>query len=111
MGWDGIMKMERTKLSERSEGKLRRALGMALPGEAKEQLERIAEDHRRRAKQGLGSIKGEGATISCKHIDDLSPLEMRLVTAAQREEVGWLKERVERTKRGDDGPPIPTHLR
>jgi hypothetical protein len=49
MGWDGFMEMERTKLRERSEGKLRRALGMALPGEAKEQLDRIGEDDRRRA--------------------------------------------------------------
>jgi hypothetical protein len=35
---------------------------------------------------------------------------MRFVTAAEREEVGWLKERVERRKRGADAPPIPTHL-
>jgi hypothetical protein len=73
MGWDGFMKMERTKLRERSEGKLRRALGMALPGEAKEQLDRIGADDRRRAEQGLVSIKGEGGKISYKHIDDLSP--------------------------------------
>ena len=102
--------MERTKLRERSEGKLRRALGMALPGEAKEQLDRIGADDRRRAEQGIVSIK-EGGKISYKHIDDLSSLDMRFVSAAQREEVGWLKERVERRKLGAEAPPMPKHLR
>jgi hypothetical protein len=103
------MKMERTKLRGRSEGKLRRALGRPLPGESKEQLDQIEEQDIIRAEQGLVPIK-EGGRISYKHIDDLGPLDMRFVTAAEREEVGWLKERVERRKRGADAPPIPTHL-
>ena len=56
------------------------------------------------------SIK-EGGRICYKHLDDLSPLDMRFVTAAARVEVGWLKERLERRKRGAEAPPIPTHLR
>jgi hypothetical protein len=110
MGWDGFMEMERRKLRERNEGKPRRALGMPLPGESSEQLDRIAGLDRLRAEQGLVSIK-EGGTISYKHIDDLRPLDLRFVTAAERVEVGCLKERVERRKRGEDAPPIPTHLR
>jgi hypothetical protein len=110
MGWDGFMEMERTKLRERREGKLRRALGRPLPGESKEQLDHIGEHDRSRAEQGLVSIK-EGGKISYKHIDDISPLDMRFVTAAEREEVGWLKERVERSKRGAEAPSIPKHLR
>jgi hypothetical protein len=110
MGWEGFMQMEHRQLRERSEGKLRRALGIPLPGEAKEQLDRIGADDRGRAQQGLVSIK-EGGTISYKHIDDLRPLDMRFVTAAEREEVRWLKERVERRKQGAEAPPIPTHLR
>jgi hypothetical protein len=35
---------------------------------------------------------------------------MRFVTAAERVEVGWLRERVERKKRGASAPSIPTHL-
>jgi hypothetical protein len=111
MGWDGFTEMERTKLKERREGRLRKALGMPLPGESKEQLDRIAEDDQRRAKQGLVSIKGEHGRISYKHIDDLSPLEMRFITAAEWVEVGWLQERLECRKRGAEAPPIPTHLR
>jgi hypothetical protein len=111
MGWDGFMEMERTKLRERSEGRLRRALGMPLPGEPSEQLDRIGEDDQRRARQGLVSIKDEGGTISYKHIDDLSPHDMRFIIAAEWVEVGWLQERLECRKQGADAPPIPTHLR
>jgi hypothetical protein len=110
MSWEGFMEMERKRLWERREGKLRRALRMALPGESVDRLDRIGEHDRRMAEQGLVPIK-EGGRISYKHIDDLSPLDMRFVTAAEREEVGWLRERVERRKRGAQAPPIPTHLR
>jgi hypothetical protein len=110
MGWDGFMEMEHRRLRERSEGKLRRALGRPLPGESSEQLDHIGGLDRRRAEQGLVSIK-EGGTISYKHIDDLRPLDTRFVTAAEQVEVGWLKERVERTKLGAEAPPILTHLR
>ena len=104
------MEMVRTKLRERREGKLRRALGRPLAGESSEQLDHIGGQDRSRAEQGLVSIK-EGGRISYKHIDDLSPLDMRFVTAAERVEVEWLKERVERIKQGAEAPPIPTHLR
>ena len=102
--------MERKRLRERREGKLRRALGGPLPGESVEQLNRIGEHDRSMAEQGLVAIK-EGGRISYKHIDDLGPPDMRFVTAAEWVEVGWLKERVERKKRGAEAPPIPTHLR
>ena|SRR5215216_1671683 len=112
MGWDGFIKMERTKLWERREGKLRRALGRSLPGESVEQLDHIGGHDQRRAEQGLVFIKdGEGGTISYKHIDDIGPLDMYFITAAERVEIGWLKERVERRKQGAEAPPIPTHLR
>jgi hypothetical protein len=110
MPWEGFMEMERKRLRERREGKLRRALGRSLPGESVEQLDRIGEHDRLMAEQGLVLIK-EGSRIYYKHIDDLSPLDMRFVTAAERVEVEWLKERVERIKQGAEAPPIPTHLR
>jgi hypothetical protein len=112
MGWDAFIAMERRKLRERCQGKLRRALGRPLPGESKEQLDHIGGLDRRGAEQGLVSLKeGEGGTISYKHIDDLGPQDMRFVTAAEWVEVGWLKERVKRYKEGAEAPPIPTHLR
>jgi hypothetical protein len=84
---------------------------MPLPGESSEQLDRIGENDQRRAEQGLVFIKGEGGRISYKHIDALSPLDMRFITAAEWVEVGWLQERLECRKQGADAPPIPTHLR
>jgi hypothetical protein len=111
MSWEGFIKMERMKLSERRAGQLRRALGTPLPGESMEQLDHIGGRDQLRAEQGLVPIKGEGPTISYKHIDDLHPLEMRFATAAERMEADWLKERVARRKEGAEAPPIPTHLR
>src|SRR5215212_790048 len=110
MSWEGFVEMERKRLWGRREGKLRRALRVALPGESVEQLDRIGAHDRSMAEQGLVPVK-EGSRISYKHIDDLSPLDMRFVTAAERVEVGWLRERVERRKRGAEAPPISTHLR
>ena len=105
------MEMQHRQLRERCEGKLRTALGTPLPDESKEQLDQIGEQDTIRSEQGLVSIKGEGGRIYYKHIDDLRPLDMRFVTAAERVEVGWLKERVERRKRDADAPPLPVHLR
>ena len=102
------MQMERTQLRERREGKLRRALGPPLPGESVEQLDRIG--NRLRAEQGLVAVVGESGRISYKHIDDLSSLDMHFRTAAEWVQVGWLKERIERRRRGAGSPPIPQHL-
>jgi hypothetical protein len=56
------------------------------------------------------AVVGEGGTISYKHIDDLSSLDMRFRTAAEWVQVGWLKERFEHRRRGAGSPPIPQHL-
>src|SRR5215204_1994184 len=98
MSWEGFMEMERKRLWERREGKLRRALRVALPSESVEQLDRIGEHDRRMAEQGLVPIK-EGSRISYKHIGDLSPLDMRFVTAAERAERRRLQERLEEAAR------------
>jgi hypothetical protein len=110
MGWEGFMHMERRQLRERRQGKLRRALGLPLPGESVEQLDRLGDQDRLRAEQGLVAVVGEGRRISYKHIDDLSSLDVRLRTAAERVQVGWLKERIEHRRNGAHSPPIPHHL-
>ena len=110
VGWEEFEQTEREQLRERRDGKLRRALGVALPGESEEQLERIGEQDRRRAEQGLVAVMDRGGTISYKHLDDLGRLDMNARTAAERLTVDWLKERVECRKRGADAPPVPRHL-
>ena len=110
MGWEGFMQMERRRLRERREGKLRAALGNPLPEESTEQLDRIAEQDRWRAEQGLVAVMGAGIRIYYKRIDDLGRLDMRFRIAAERVRVGWLRERKERRRRREESPPIRQHL-
>jgi len=110
MSWEGFMQMERRQLRERCEGKLRSALGVALPGESVKELDRLGEEDQLRAEQGLVSVVGKGGRISYKLLDALSTHDMYFRIAAERVEVGWLKERVERSKRGAPSPALPYHL-
>jgi hypothetical protein len=64
MSWQEFMRVERRRLDERREGKLRRALGDPMPGETKEQLERIGEGDRIRASQGLVAVLREDGRVS-----------------------------------------------
>ena len=110
MGWEEFMQMERRHLWEHRQGKLRKALGVALAGESAEELDRIGEVDQLRAERGLVPVMGQGGKIFYKHIDDLSKVDMHLRTAAERVEVAWLKERVECRKKGAEAPTIPHHL-
>jgi hypothetical protein len=85
-------------------------LGDPLPGETLEQLDRIAEEDVLRAEQGLVAVMVEDGSISYKPLTDLLRQEMSSRTAAEGVQVGWLKERVERRRKGQDSPSIPTHL-
>ena len=71
MGWQEFMRMERRRLNERREGKLRRALGDPLPDETVEQLERIGEGDRVRAGQGFVAVVREDGRASYRYIDAL----------------------------------------
>jgi hypothetical protein len=51
---EDFMQMERRHLRERREGTFRRALGM--PDESVEELDRLGEEDRMRAEQGLVDI-------------------------------------------------------
>jgi hypothetical protein len=110
MSWEGFMHMERRQLRERREGKLRKALGVVLPGESVEELDRLGEQDQFRAERGLVAVMGQDGSIFYKHIDALSPHDINFRIAAERVEVAWLKERVECRKRGVASPTIPYHL-
>ena len=51
---EDFMRMERRQLRERRKGKLRRALGM--PDESVVELDRLGEEDRMRAEQGLVGV-------------------------------------------------------
>ena len=108
--WEAFMEMEQQRLQEHARGKMARALGYALPGESQQELDRIASEDQRLAQQGILMLKS-GSRVYHKHIDDLTREDRTARIAAEREAVAWLKERVERRKRGEDAPPIPIHLR
>jgi hypothetical protein len=110
MGWEGFMRMERRQLRQRREGQLRRTLGAPLPGETVEQLGRIGEASVLRAEQGLVAVMGEDGSISYRPLADLLRRDMPYRTAAERVEVGWLRERFECRSKGQDAPFIPPHL-
>ena len=108
--WEAFMEMERQRLQDHAQGKMARALGHALPGESREGLERIALEDQRLAQSGFVQLKS-GHRIYYKHIEELTREDRTARIAAELATVEWLKERVERAKRGEDAPPIPTHLR
>jgi hypothetical protein len=75
--------------AERAAGKLSRLIGRAMPGESEEELERIAEEDRRQAQQGMVRLK-RGGRIFYKHIDELSPEDRVARMEAERATRAWL---------------------
>src|SRR5215208_85610 len=110
MRWQEFMRLERRRLEERREGKLRRALGDPLPDETLEQLERIGEGDRIRAGKGLVAVVREDGRAFYRYIDALERDDMEDRLAAEWLEVGWLKQRAQRRRKGAGAPLIPEHL-
>src|SRR5918994_6360100 len=111
MGWHEFMSMEHERLDERCEGKLREALDKPLPGESVELLDRIGEEDRLRACQGLVAIVGADGRACYRHIDALGRDDMEDRLAAEWLEEGWLKQRVERRRKGGvEALSIPKQL-
>jgi hypothetical protein len=73
-------------------------------------LERIALEDQRQSQRGLVRLKTD-EEFHHKHIDHLTREDRTARIVAERETVAWLKERVERGKRGAQASPIPPHLR
>jgi hypothetical protein len=110
MGWQEFMRMERRRLNERRQGKLREALGEPLWGETVDLLDRLGEEDRLRACQGLAAMVGADGRASYRHIDALGREEMEDRLAAEWLEEGWLKQRAKRRRNGAEALSIPKHL-
>jgi hypothetical protein len=76
----------------RNGGQLGRLLGKPLPGEPPAALERLAEEHRQQAEDGVVALMSRGK-VYCKHLDELCPDDMPERTAANRLRTTWLKQR------------------
>jgi hypothetical protein len=91
--FERFMEMERARLQEHAQGKMARALGLALPGESQEELDRKAAEDERLAQDGMVKLK-VGEEIHYKHIEELTREDRRAKLAAETVGVHWLMERL-----------------
>jgi hypothetical protein len=90
--WERFMEAERREIEMRKGGQLGRLLGEPLPGEPAAALQRLAEEDRRQAEDGLVALMSVGK-VYYKHLDELCPEDMPARTAAIRLRTTWLKQR------------------
>lgn len=96
-GWESFLRAERDQLAERAAGKLARDIGLVLPDEAWEELNRLAREDEDRARQGLLELR-QGERVWHKHINDLTREDHPARIKAKRVWATWLRSRVERMK-------------
>jgi hypothetical protein len=91
--WERYMAAERRDLEQRRDGLLAKLLGVPLPGESRDKLERLAREDERPAEEGLVALRGPGGEVWYKHIDDLVPEDRLARAMAESARVMWLRER------------------
>jgi hypothetical protein len=96
--WEQYMEVERRELEQRRNGQLGRAIGRALPGESHEELERIAEEDRRKAEEGLVELRS-GDEIWYKHIDEITRDDRPARIESENARAAWIHERLRRQPR------------
>ena len=96
--WAQYMEVERRELEQRRNGQLGRALGLALPGESQEELQRIAEDDQRKAERGLVELRS-GDEVWYKHIDEITRDDRPARIESENSRAAWIQERLRRQPR------------
>jgi hypothetical protein len=96
--WEQYMEVERRELEQRRSGQLGRALGMALPGESQEELDRIAVEDQRRAERGLVELRS-GDEIWFKHIDEITRDDRPARIESENARAAWIQDRLRRQPR------------
>jgi hypothetical protein len=96
--WEKYMEVERWELAQRKSGQLGRALGRALPGESQTELERVAEEDRRKADEGLVELRS-GDEVWYKHIDELTRDDRPARIESENARAAWIRERLNRQLR------------
>jgi hypothetical protein len=91
--WERYLEAEKRELELRQKGHLSRILDGPLPDESPEELERLAEEDRRRAQEGLVELKSENGEIIYKPFDDLTPQDRSARIRAEGERVAWILKR------------------
>ena len=96
--WEKYMDVEHKELEQRQSGQLGRALGRALPGESQEEMDRIAEEDLRRAREGLVELRS-GNEVWYKPIDELTRDDRPARIESENARAAWIKERLSRQPR------------
>ena len=91
--WARYMIAEQRALVARAEGVLARSLGEALPEESQEELERIAQEDQRLAKEGLVELLDKEGETYHRHIDELEPWDVADRLRAEVALSRWLARR------------------
>ena len=94
--WERFMDQERAQLQQRASGKMARVLGRPVPGETKEEIDRMAADDRLKAQQGLVRLMHQSGAKYFLHVDWLTRENRPDRIRAERATVAWLKGRLER---------------
>ena len=91
--WERYMEVE-----QRKNGYLARALGRAIPGESAEELERLAEEDRHRAEEGLIELR-DSDEVWYKPLDKITREDRQARIEAENARTAWLKARLDRQPR------------
>lgn len=100
--WEEFLRLERAAVQECADGRLARALGPALPGESQEELDRLVEEDVRLAGEGLVELR-RGEEVWYRHVEELTREERPAMIEAEMSWQRWLKGRVEKVKKRNQG--------
>jgi hypothetical protein len=97
--WDRYLEAEKRELELRQKGHLAKILDGPLPDESPGELERLAEEDRRKAQEGLVELKSDNGEIIYKPFDDLTPQNRTARIRAEGERVAWILKRQKKRPR------------
>lgn len=102
--WERYIRAEYRELEDRKNGELEKVLGKAvLPGETREELDRLAHEDREKALEGLAVLRS-GDEVWYKHVDELTREDRPARIEAQRRRIDWVTERLKKIPRSFGEP-------
>ena len=97
--WERYLEAEKRELVMRREGHLAKILDGPLPDESPQELERLAQEDRLKAQEGLVELKSQNGEIIYKPFDDLTLQDGSARIRAEGERVAWIVKRQKKRPR------------
>ena len=97
--WERYLEAEKREIEMRQEGHLAKVLDGPLPDESPQELERLAEEDRLRAQEGLVELKSVSGEIIYKPLGCLTPQDRGARIKAEGERIAWIIERQRKRSR------------